>query len=95
MFSEAVRDCLAAVRANALQIGAYLDEVDEVAFEANAEKRDAVERCLERLSEAATRIHRAGIDLDQLAPTIPWRDVRAIGNAFVMPMIGWTRRLSG
>jgi len=41
---------------------------------------DAVERCLERISEAAARLHRAGEDLDQHAPEVAWADVRGFGN---------------
>jgi uncharacterized protein with HEPN domain len=33
--------------------------------------RDAVERCLERISEAVSRLHRAGAPLQDLAPDIP------------------------
>jgi uncharacterized protein with HEPN domain len=80
MFSEAVADWLGDARSNALQIALYLEGIDEQDFRTNAEKRDAVERCLERLSEAVTRIHRAGVDLEPLAPEIPWSEIRGIGN---------------
>ena len=42
--------------------------------------RDAVERCLERVSEAVARLHRAGVPLDNLAPEVPWVDIRNFGN---------------
>lgn len=51
MFSEAVVDWLIDAKGNALQISLYLEGINEHTFRANAEKRDAVERCLERLSE--------------------------------------------
>lgn len=37
-------------------------------------------RCLEIISEAAARLHRADIDLSGLEPDIPWSDIRAFGN---------------
>ena len=40
--------------------------------------RDAVERCLLRISEAAKKLE--GI-VDELAPDQPWSDIRALGNA--------------
>lgn len=80
MFSEAVVDWLIDAKGNALQISLYLEGINEHAFRANAEKRDAVERCLERLSEAVMRVHRAGVDLEPLAPGIPWSEIRGIGN---------------
>ena len=40
--------------------------------------RDAVERCLLRISEAATKLE--GI-VDKLVPRQPWADIRTLGNA--------------
>jgi uncharacterized protein with HEPN domain len=55
----------------------YRAGMDEVAFEGNRLVYDAVERCLERISEAAAK-------LGELAPVLipdqPWRDIRALGN---------------
>jgi uncharacterized protein with HEPN domain len=55
----------------------YTAGMDEVAFEGNRLVYDAVERCLERISEAAAK-------LGELAPVLipdqPWRDIRALGN---------------
>lgn len=39
--------------------------------------RDAVERCLERLCEAAFRL---GEDAERLMPNQPWADIRGMGN---------------
>ena len=55
----------------------YLQGMDRAAFEADSRTRDAVERCLERLSEAATKL---GSQADELAPGLPWPAVRAFGN---------------
>ena len=55
----------------------YTAGMDEVAFAGNRLVYDAVERCLERISEAAAK-------LGELAPVLmpdqPWRDIRALGN---------------
>jgi uncharacterized protein with HEPN domain len=53
---------------------------------------DAVERCLQPISEAAIRF---GADGPLLAPGIPWQDIRGIGNRLrhayelVEPRILW------
>lgn len=39
--------------------------------------RDAVERCLERISEAAAKL---GDEADELVPGQPWPEIRALGN---------------
>jgi uncharacterized protein with HEPN domain len=55
----------------------YTAGMDEVAFEGNRLVYDAVERSLERISEAAAK-------LGELAPVLipdqPWRDIRALGH---------------
>ncbi len=43
----------------------YLEGMDRPAFDADSRTRDAVERCLERLSEAATKL---GSQAEDLAP---------------------------
>jgi uncharacterized protein with HEPN domain len=58
-------------------IQSYVVGMDRAAFEADSRTRDAVERCLERLSEAATKL---GVHADELAPGMPWPAVRAFGN---------------
>ncbi len=50
---------------------------DRAAFDADSRARDAVERCLERLSEAAAKL---GTQAEQLAPGPPWQAVRSFGN---------------
>ena len=49
----------------------------ETAFEKNATVYDAVERCLERISEAATKL---AADAETLCPEIPWARIRGLGN---------------
>jgi uncharacterized protein with HEPN domain len=58
-------------------IQAYLQGMDRTAFDADSRTRDAVERCLERISEAAAKL---GAQADGLAPGPPWQAVRAFGN---------------
>jgi uncharacterized protein with HEPN domain len=51
--------------------------VDETVFEENYTVYDAVERCLERISEAAKKL---GAVAEALCPEIPWPRVRGLGN---------------
>ncbi len=58
-------------------IRSYLGGMDRAAFEADRRTRDAVERCLERISEAASKL---GGEAESLAPGPPWQAVRSFGN---------------
>jgi uncharacterized protein with HEPN domain len=51
--------------------------MDRQAFERDGKTRDAVERCLERICEAA---HRLGGRAAQLMPNQPCSDIRGMGN---------------
>ena len=51
--------------------------MDRAGFDADRRTRDAVERCLERLSEAAAKL---GAQAEELAPGPPWQAVRSFGN---------------
>ena len=62
---------------NALAIERYTEGMDMGAFMADAKTRDAVERCLERISEAAAKL---GETAPKLAPEQPWQQIRALGN---------------
>jgi len=55
----------------------YIGDLDEDAFLADRMRVDAVERCLSRLSEAASKL---GVLAEELEPDIPWRDIRDFGN---------------
>lgn len=46
-------------------------------FEQSEAARDAVERCIERVCEAA---HRLGDQAEALIPGQPWADIRGMGN---------------
>ncbi len=69
--------CFLDILDNIRLIQRYVEGMDRVAFDADSRTRDAVERCLERLSESATKL---GAQADELAPGPPWVAVRAFGN---------------
>lgn len=69
--------CLADIIENIERIEGYVSGMDQDTFAANTMLRDAVERCLERVCEAA---HRLGDRGPELMPSQPWRDIRGMGN---------------
>jgi uncharacterized protein with HEPN domain len=62
---------------NIERIERYSDGIARDAVFQDPMRADAIERCLQRITEAAARL---GPDADRLAPGIPWRNVRAFGN---------------
>lgn len=62
---------------NATRIEGYLRGMDKQSFSTNGLVGDAVERCLERICEAA---HRLGPEATLLMPSQPWADIRGMGN---------------
>jgi uncharacterized protein with HEPN domain len=70
-------DCLADIIENAERVEEYLGDTGRTAFAANGLMRDAVERCIERVCEAA---HRLGGRAVELMPNQPWADIRGMGN---------------
>jgi uncharacterized protein with HEPN domain len=70
-------DCLRDISANIGRIEVYRAGMDRATLEANGQARDAIERCLERICEAAFRLgDRAG----EIMPQQPWADIRGLGN---------------
>lgn len=63
--------------ANGDRISAYVDGIDLATFRQDARTSDAVERCLERICEAAIRL---GDDAEELMPGQPWREIRGTDN---------------
>ncbi len=63
---------------NAERIEGYLSGLDEAAFAGDPKTQDAVERCLQRIAEAADRIAKQGAQ--HLVPGLPWHDVQSLGN---------------
>jgi uncharacterized protein with HEPN domain len=70
-------DSLADIIENVERVEAYLAGMDRQMFERDGKTRDAVERCLERICEAA---HRLGGRAAELVPGQPWGDIRGMGN---------------
>jgi uncharacterized protein with HEPN domain len=58
-------------------VARYTAALDERAFVQDSMRVDAVERCLSRLSGAATKL---GTLAERLEPGSPWRKIRAYGN---------------
>jgi len=65
------------IRENITRIEAFTAGMDANAFMADAKTYDAVERCLERISEAAKKLNRVAEDL---CPNVPWAQIRGVGN---------------
>lgn len=70
-------DSLHHIIENADRVARYLSGLDRQAFEQNEWARDAVERCIERVCEAAIRL---GERAEELMPDQPWGDIRGMGN---------------
>jgi uncharacterized protein with HEPN domain len=62
---------------NAERVARHLAGMDRRSFEQNEWARDAVERCIERICEAA---HRLGGRAEELMPSQPSGDIRGMGN---------------
>ena len=70
-------DSLADIIENAARVETYLAGMNHAAFAGNGLARDAVERCMERVCEAA---HRLAERAAELMPHQPWSDIRGMGN---------------
>ena len=68
---------LADILENLERIEGYVAGLDREAFGGDTLRRDAVERCLERICEAAFRLGEKAADL---VPSQPWGDIRGMGN---------------
>ena len=62
---------------NAIAIEPYVGQVAFAEFERDRKTRDAVERCLERIREARSKL---GDFAGEPMPEQPWRGIRAFGN---------------
>jgi uncharacterized protein with HEPN domain len=62
---------------NADAIASYVAGVVLDALERDSMRDDAVERCLERISEAANKL---GDYAFELIPNQPWKKIRGLGN---------------
>ncbi len=77
MPSERPRDRLADVVGNCERILRYTKDMTFEDYIADERTMDAVERCLQRISEACYKL---GDTLDTQSPDAPWRAARGIGN---------------
>ena len=58
-------------------IAEYIAGMDEAAFQNDRKTRDAVERCVERVIEATTKLDE---NTKVLLGDHPWKDLRGMGN---------------
>lgn len=58
-------------------IGRFVEKMDLEAYQADERTQAAVERKLLVISEAAIRL---GSEGETICPTLPWRDIRGMGN---------------
>ncbi|MFN7934222.1 MAG: HepT-like ribonuclease domain-containing protein [Bryobacteraceae bacterium] len=65
------------ILANIIMIEEFTAGMSSVEFAADPKTTNAVERCLERISEAATKLSGQA---ELICPEIPWPQVRALGN---------------
>ena len=71
--AQSLRDILQAID----RIEQHIGGMDFEGFRADIKTIDAVERNLQRMSEADIRL---GDRAEVLCPGLPWRDIRSIGN---------------
>lgn len=60
-------------------IQTYVTDMSITVFERDRRTLDAVERCLQRITEAAIRI--GDSRMAEIAPDVPFHQVRGLGNA--------------
>ncbi len=65
------------ILANIAMIEAFTTGMNLEDFTSDPKTTNAVERCLERISEAATKLSGQA---ELICPEIPWPQVRALGN---------------
>jgi uncharacterized protein with HEPN domain len=78
---QRARDVIAAVD----DIAAFVDGMTEQAFVSDRKTQSAVEREMEKIAEACTKLLEMQIDmgrgrLEMLFPDIPWHKIRGFGN---------------
>ena len=77
MPSSKLLDRLGDVVKNCERIERHVAGMSREQYFADEKTGDAVERCLQRISEAAYKL---GTYLDDLYPDAPWKEARGIGN---------------
>ena len=77
MPSSRPRDRIDDILTNIASIEAYTAGMNLAAFSADQKTRDAVERCLSRISEAVVKL---GDLPEKMEPDQPWGNIRGYGN---------------
>ncbi len=77
MPSSTLVDRLGDIVENCERIARHVAGMSREAYLADEKTIDAVERCLQRISEAASRL---GPYVDDIYPDAPWKDARGIGS---------------
>ena len=86
MPSDRTRQWLGDIVENCARIERHVAGMSEESYRADEKTRDAVERCLERICEAAVRLkaqerlEKGAPLLERLYPDVDWIAVRALGN---------------
>ncbi len=75
--SEKRLDRLGDIVKNCERIARHTAGMSRESYFADEKTIDAIERCLQRISEAAVKL---GPDLDARYPEAPWKEARGIGN---------------
>ena len=70
-------DSLQDIIDNIARIERHVEGIDQDGLRNDELRHDAVERCLERICEAAFRL---GDGANELLPAQPWADIRSMGN---------------
>lgn len=78
MYSERDRRRFADIVDNVVRIEDYMSGMDFAAFTSDVKTMDAVERCLQRITEAI--IHIGPETMRSVAPDLPVEAVRGLGN---------------
>ena len=79
---QRLADSLEDILDNIARIERYVAGLNTVDLAGHELRHDAVERCLERICEAAVRL---GDTASELMPNQPWQDIRGMGNRLAMP----------
>jgi uncharacterized protein with HEPN domain len=72
-----VVDCLTDILENIERVEVYVMDMDQAGLARDGLRRDAVERCIERICEASARL---GDQAEALMPHQSWRAIRGMGN---------------
>ena len=78
MFSERTRLRLYDIVENADRIAAYLEGYDAARFKVDLRTSDAVERCLEGITEAL--IQMGADEVRAIEPNLPFAEIKGLGN---------------